>query len=113
MMFNKEELIRATKAKILKDNTNKDLQLKISTDTRTIHSGDIYLPLKGKSFDGEEFIQNALEAGAKAYFTTRDQIFDNAELILKVEDTLSAYLNIAKFYRRHGSRGFRRFANLV
>lgn len=99
MMFNKEELIRATKAKILKDNTNKDLQLKISTDTRTIHSGDIYLPLKGKSFDGEEFIQNALEAGAKAYFTTKDQIFDNAEIILKVEDTLSAYLNIAKFYR--------------
>lgn len=99
MMFNREELIRATGAKILKDTTENNPDFSISTDTRTIKNGDIYLPLKGKTFDGEKFIQQALESGAKAYITTSDNIFDNADLVLKVEDTLEAYLNIAKFYR--------------
>lgn len=99
MMFNKEELIAATGAKILKDTVNKDCLFNISTDTRTINHGDIYLPLKGTSFDGEQFIKNALTAGAKAYFTTKDEIFNDSDLVLKVLDTKEAYLKIAQYYR--------------
>lgn len=98
MMFNKEELIKATGAKVLKD-SNKEASFNVSTDTRTIKTGDIYLPLKGANFDGEKFIDKAIISGAKAYFTTSDNIFDNADLVLKVESTLEAYLNIAKYYR--------------
>lgn len=99
MMFNREELIRATGAKVLKNTTENDPTFSISTDTRTIKAGDIYLPLKGKTFDGEKFIKQAIESGAKAYFTTSGEIIDDAELVLQVENTLDAYLNIAKYYR--------------
>lgn len=100
MMFKKEELIEATGAKILFDNNSKNTEFSISTDTRTIKNGDIYLPLKGANFDGENFIDKAISAGAKAYFTTADEVYySGADLVLKVENTLNAYLKLARCYR--------------
>ena len=63
------ELIQVTNAKVLETYDN-DLDVRISTDTRTIQKGDIYLPLKGASFDGEKFIDQALEKGAVGAFCT-------------------------------------------
>lgn len=97
-MFTKEDLIKATGAEVLKD-SGVDIDFSVSTDTRTITNSDIYLPLKGDSFDGEEFIKNAIQKGAKAYFTSQSKIFDDAELILKVEDTKDAYMKIAQYYK--------------
>lgn len=99
MMFKREELIKAAGAVSLKDETCGDELYRISTDTRTIQSGDIYLPLKGANFDGEKFINKALNAGAKGYFTTSEEVLDDADLVLKTNNTLEAYLNIAKYYR--------------
>lgn len=96
-MFNKEDLIRITGAKVLKDN-GCDIDFNISTDTRTICANDIYLPLKGEIFDGEKFIDKAIENGAKGYLTTGDVVFDGADLVLKVEDVKDAYMKIAQFY---------------
>ena len=36
----------------------------ISTDTRTIAKGDLFLALEGPNFDGHEFIELAFESGA-------------------------------------------------
>lgn len=99
MMFKKDDLITATGAKILKDN-GFDTDFNISTDTRTISNKDIYLPLKGETFDGEKFIDKALGNGAKAYFTTSDLVLDDADFVLKVPDTKDAYMKIAQFYLR-------------
>ena len=38
----------------------------ISTDTRTIQGGELFLALKGPSFDGHDFVKTALEKGAVA-----------------------------------------------
>lgn len=100
MMFNREELIEAAGAESLKNSCGNSVKFNISTDTRTIGKGDIYLPLKGANFDGEKFIDKALEFGAAGYFTTEDKIYENAEIALKVNNTLGAYLNIAKYYRK-------------
>lgn len=100
MMFTRDELINATGAVVLRDSLGNNASMfNISTDTRTIKADDIYLPLKGESFDGEKFIDKAIEAGAKAYFTTNDTLIEGADLVLKVDNTLAAYLNIAKYYR--------------
>ncbi len=98
MMF-KQDLIKATGAVVLKDELEGNTEFGISTDTRTISNKDMYLPLKGVNFDGEKFIQNAFDAGAKAYFTTTDEVLDSAEFVLKVPDTKEAYLKIAQYYR--------------
>ncbi len=99
MMFSRDELIKITGAIVLKDEVSPSQTFAISTDTRTISKSDIYLPLKGASFDGENFIDKALEAGAFAYFTTKDNTFKEAKLVLKVDSTLDAYLKLAQYYR--------------
>lgn len=99
MMFSKEELIKITGANVIQDKGTAS-KYKISTDTRTISSENIYLPLKGENFDGENFIKNAIENGAKAYFTASNSICDDADLILGVKDTKDAYIKIANYYRK-------------
>jgi len=98
MKFNEKELEAATGAVVLRKSGDTDL-FGISTDTRTIKEGDIYLPLRGETFDGEKFIEQALERGAFGYFTTSDKVFEGAKAVFKVEDTLNAYLMLARFLR--------------
>ena len=86
------DLIAATNAKVLKG-IDENLDVKISTDTRTISKGDFYLPLKGASFDGEKFIEQALEKGAVGAFST------GTNGTHQVEDTLKAYLELANWRR--------------
>lgn len=90
MKFNLDEIKRATGAQVTGEG-----EFEISTDTRTIKKGDLYLPLKGANFDGEAFCDKALEAGASACFCTKEM--QNG---IKVDDTLTAYLQIANFARR-------------
>lgn len=90
MRFKSEEIKRATGAQVLIEG-----EFEISTDTRTIKKGDLYLPLKGATFDGEVFCDKALEAGAAGCFCTKEM--QNG---IKVDDTLTAYLQIANFARR-------------
>lgn len=97
-MFSIDEIINATKAKVLKKEIDTGIY-EVSTDTRTIGEGQIYLPLKGANFDGEDFISNALESGAFGYFTKRDYILENSKLVLQVSDCLRAYLDLAKYYK--------------
>ena len=91
------EIIKTTNSKII-GNFKKDLDVNISTDTRTIQNGDIYLPLKGASFDGENFITQALEKGAIGAFCTKTPDFNG--LFLQVPDTLIAYLQLANYIRK-------------
>lgn len=99
MMFKLEEIVQATNAEIIKNTTGiKDFS--ISTDTRKIKGGEIYLPLKGESFDGENFLTQAIEAGAEGCFISRDTYPKNANLVLKVKDTKVAYLELSRFLRR-------------
>ena len=93
------ELIKATNAKILED-AKEDIEVNISTDTRTIKSGDFYLPLKGANFDGEKFISQALDKGAVGAFCTSDPQTKFNKTILQVEDTLKAYLELANWRRK-------------
>ena len=88
-----KEIIEATGAKVLTE-INEELDVRISTDTRTIQAGDFYLPLKGASFDGEKFINQALEKGALGAFCTQNGG------TLQVENTLEAYLKLANYRRK-------------
>lgn len=99
MMFNLDEIIEASGAELIKNTSDSD-DFNISTDTRTINKGDLYLPLKGASFDGENFLSQAVDKGAAGCFITKDDYPEDAKIVLKVKDTLSAYLSLAQFLRR-------------
>lgn len=99
-----KEIIEATNAKVF-GKYDGDLEVKISTDTRTVNQGDFYLPLIGANFDGEAFIEQAFEKGAVGAFCTsaNSHIHDSNEqsvCLLQVDNTLKAYLKLANYRRK-------------
>jgi UDP-N-acetylmuramoyl-tripeptide--D-alanyl-D-alanine ligase len=73
---------------------------KISTDTRQIGEGDIFVALKGERFDGHEFIGKAVEAGATAAVVSDAEVEAPEGVILyRTGDTLVALQQLAAFRR--------------
>lgn len=73
----------------------------ISTDTRTIRKGELFIPLKGENFNGHKFIGEAFQLGASLVISQEEipsELRD--EPFLKVSDTLKAFHDIARFYRK-------------
>lgn len=99
MKFTYQEIVKVTNAQVLQcQNTSGTLS--ISTDSRNINLDNVYLPLKGEKFDGHNFIKDAVEKGARGYFTSdKNLIFPQAKFIFYVEDTLTAYLKLALYYK--------------
>ena len=75
----------------------------ISTDSRSIKPGDLFVALVGDRFDGHEFIRTALSAGACGALYSRDfpiTARDAQKVFLKVPDTLVALGDVARSYRK-------------
>ena len=72
----------------------------ISTDTRTIQPGDIFVALAGERFDAHEFLNQAVAAGAHALVVSRipDSTRPGVPIYL-VDDTLVALGDLARFRR--------------
>lgn len=68
----------------------------VSTDTRQLPEGCLFLALRGAKFDGHDFVQQAIEAGAVAAVTDT-QIGDLPCIVVK--HTGQALLDIASLYR--------------
>lgn len=75
----------------------------ISTDTRTIKEGSLFIPLIGENFDGHMFIKDAIKNGANAVLIQEDRFKDIDMLqnisAIQVKDTLKALKQIAYYYR--------------
>ena len=73
----------------------------ISTDSRTVQPGELFIPLVGETFDGHTFLETAADRGAAAVLSSRRELVWQKNIpILYVDDTLSAYQAIAAGYRR-------------
>ncbi|UUM31098.1 UDP-N-acetylmuramoyl-tripeptide--D-alanyl-D-alanine ligase [Vibrio japonicus] len=68
---------------------------KVSTDTRTIDSGSLFVALVGERFDAHDFANAAIEAGASALLVSKSIDADIPQLL--VEDTKIALGLIGKF----------------
>ena len=73
----------------------------VSTDSRTVRPGQLFVALSGENFDGNRFAQQALEAGAVAAI-----ISDKADLpvearLIRVPDTLKTLQDLAAWHRNH------------
>ncbi|MBT1450508.1 UDP-N-acetylmuramoyl-tripeptide--D-alanyl-D-alanine ligase [Glaciecola sp. XM2] len=60
----------------------------VSTDTRTLKPGDLFIALTGENFNGHEYILKALEKGASAVIVS--QLVDCPLPTIKVKDTRQA-----------------------
>lgn len=75
-----------------------ECNFKICTDTRKLEKDCIFFALKGDNFDGNKFVQKAVEGGAKWAFTDEPE-FENSNIIL-VPDVLKTLQNLANYHRR-------------
>ncbi|MCH8136710.1 MAG: UDP-N-acetylmuramoyl-tripeptide--D-alanyl-D-alanine ligase [Proteobacteria bacterium] len=70
----------------------------LSTDTRTLARGSLYLALTGNNFDGNEFVAEAAEKGACAAIVSKE--FESAIPTLRVVDTHVALGKISALNRK-------------
>ncbi len=72
----------------------------ISIDTRTIQSGDLFVPLSDKR-DGHDFVAGAFDKGAAAALVSRNVQLPNADAtLIRVSDPLTALEDLAREARR-------------
>jgi len=76
----------------------------VSTDTRDLKAGDLFVPLIGESFDGHDFLREAFDKGAVACLCEEGQyermlpVFHD-KILLAVQNTQQALLDLSGFYK--------------
>lgn len=91
------EIIRWTGGTPAGDNLEAELT-GVSTDSRTVTPGELFVPLAGENFDGHNYVRTALERGAKAFLTHREPPEDCRDKGILVRDTQAAFQDIARNY---------------
>jgi UDP-N-acetylmuramoyl-tripeptide--D-alanyl-D-alanine ligase len=105
--FSIDELVDATGGTIVQGEEDSVIH-GVSTDTRRLVAGNLYIPLKGEHFDGHDFLGDAIERGARGLLLDVRHAGISAALskkaddclIILVNDTLEALGNLARFRRR-------------
>lgn len=93
-----EEVIKAVNGCINNNvNTEKIFIKNISTDTRNIKEGDLFVPIIGENFDGHNFINVAFEKGAIACLSQKPISTD--KIVVNVKNTKEALKDLAMYYK--------------
>ena len=71
----------------------------VSTDSRTLHAGVLFVALRGERFDGHEFVAAAGSAGAAAAMVDRRYTGPYPLPVIVVEDTRRALGELARHWR--------------
>ena len=72
----------------------------VSTDSRSIPAGALFVPLVGERFDGHDYLDAALESGAAGCLTARKPAsLLQDKFYIQVSDTLEALKALASWYR--------------
>jgi UDP-N-acetylmuramoyl-tripeptide--D-alanyl-D-alanine ligase len=73
----------------------------ITTDTRKIGKGDVFVALKGERFDGHDYLGDAVRDGASALVVSQAPRLNSIGVpIYEVRDTLVALGALAQYWRR-------------
>lgn len=71
----------------------------VQTDTRKLKKGDLFFALRGPSFNGNEFAEQAIESGA-AYAIIDDERYAIPGKTILVSDVLTTLQQLANYHRR-------------
>lgn len=75
----------------------------VTTDSRTIKGGEMFIALKGENFDGNEYVVKAIEAGAACAVADRGGKAGECvdPRIIFVDDTFVLLKQLARYHRQH------------
>ena len=71
----------------------------VSTDSRTLQSGQLFFALSGPNFDGNQFAKQALDKGAIAVVVDED-ISITDKRVIRVENTLKSLQTLSTKHRK-------------
>lgn len=99
--FTLGDIAKATGGKLLRGNLDLPVE-SLSTDSRTVQSVELFIPLVGERFDGHDYLSAALARGAGACLCRQEFIPKSAGFpnVVLVKDTLIALQKIAEAHRR-------------
>lgn len=107
-MFTVKEILTATGGELLSGSGAAKIE-GVSTDTRTVKRGELFIAIIGTKYDGHSFAADALKKGAAGILVSSKKLeaMNLKELksapshfIIKVSDTLRALGDIALFHRK-------------
>ena len=101
MQFSVQEIINITGGQLVRGHLDQTVG-RVSTDSRSLCIGDLFLALLGEHFVGHDFLSQAVINGAMGVVVSRVDVSLkqlNASLVIRVPDTLQAYGDLAKAYR--------------
>jgi UDP-N-acetylmuramoyl-tripeptide--D-alanyl-D-alanine ligase len=105
MILTLEEVLKVTGGNLIQGGGNTFFQ-GVSTDSRTVAEGDLFIALKGPRFDGHHYVLEALGKKAGGVLIEEDKGGDirwngvRSKAVIAVKDTLSALGDIARDWRR-------------
>lgn len=108
--FTAEQLVEATGGRLLSTPGSRAAgdelpTFSLGTDSRTLSSGQCFVPLSGPNFDGHDFLQAVLERPATGVMGQADKLdslphgLTRDRLVLAVADPLTAYGDAASWRR--------------
>ncbi len=71
----------------------------VSTDTRHIERDALFVAIRGTSFDGHQFVPDAVAKGARAVLVSSDEVEAGDTAVIRVEDTVVALGTLAQAHR--------------
>ena len=96
------EILQVTQGNLIQGNPNTVIA-QVSTDSRTLKKGDLFVALVGEKFDGHNFLEGVCQQGAIGAVVSKP-LTDTSQLapsiIVQVNDTLVALGDIANCHRR-------------
>jgi UDP-N-acetylmuramoyl-tripeptide--D-alanyl-D-alanine ligase len=100
VLFKTEDILKATGGVLVSSGPRSFAR--VSTDSRTIGKGDLFVPLVGARFDGHDYIPECFEKGASgALFKKGMQInAPEGRALIEVSDTLRALQDVAHYIRK-------------
>jgi UDP-N-acetylmuramoyl-tripeptide--D-alanyl-D-alanine ligase len=97
------ELLTSIKGKLLRGSRERSFS-GVTTDSRILRKGQLFWALEGETFDGHDFVKEAIKKGAAAVVVNKDWAVDlpvNTRVsLIGVPDTLKALGDLARGWRR-------------
>lgn len=96
-MFSTKEIAKVTGGELVGIDVRVNA---VSTDTRTLEKGALFIAIKGERFDGNDYIKQAAEAGAAAAVSDMKPGSVKTSIpVIYVGNSRTAQLALAKYYR--------------
>lgn len=94
------DIVKSLSYLVIKGNIEQDFNGKIRIDSRLVKPGDIFVAIVGNKVDGHDYINSAINNGAKGIITEKDITVPDDIVVIKVPSTRDSLLSLAAFIRK-------------